>query len=90
MTKKGKIPFGKTDLAAIVLVSVPMLWQNQYNLNHSMVPESNCTLLLDLEAIEHAVAEKQNKKLKAKGEASTARSEAKSNLKHKASGGPTG
>jgi hypothetical protein len=28
-TKKGNIPFGKTDLAAIVLSSVPMLWQNQ-------------------------------------------------------------
>jgi hypothetical protein len=38
MTKKGNIPFGKADLAAIVLVSVTMLWQNQYNLNHSTVP----------------------------------------------------
>jgi hypothetical protein len=28
-TKKGNIPFGKADLAAIVLSSVPMLWQNQ-------------------------------------------------------------
>ncbi len=25
-TKKGNIPFGKADLAAIVLLSVPMLW----------------------------------------------------------------
>ncbi len=50
--KKGKIPFGEADLAAIVLSSVPMLWQNQYNLNHSMVPESTRTLLPDLEAIE--------------------------------------
>ncbi len=30
-TKKGNIPFGKADLAAIVLPSVPMSWQNQYN-----------------------------------------------------------
>jgi hypothetical protein len=37
-TKKGNISFGKADLAAIVLASVPMLWQNQYNLNHSTVP----------------------------------------------------
>ncbi len=51
-TKKGNIPFGKADLAAIVLLSVPMLWQNQYNLNHSTVLESTCTLLPDLEAIE--------------------------------------
>ena len=51
-TKKGNIPFGKADLAAIVLSSVPVLWQNQYNLNHSTVSESTRTLLLDLEAIE--------------------------------------
>ncbi len=25
-TKKGNIPFGKADLAAIVLSSVPMVW----------------------------------------------------------------
>jgi hypothetical protein len=51
-TKKGYIPFGKADLAAIVLSSVPMSWQNQYNLNHSMAPKSRHTLLPDLEAIE--------------------------------------
>jgi hypothetical protein len=37
-TKKGNILFGEADLAAIVLSSVPMSWQNQYNLNHSTVP----------------------------------------------------
>ncbi len=51
MTMKGNILFGEADLAAIVLLSVPMSWQNQYNLNHSMVPESTRTLLPDLEAI---------------------------------------
>jgi hypothetical protein len=30
MTKKGNILFGKADLAVIVLLSVPMSWQNQY------------------------------------------------------------
>ncbi len=50
-TKKGKTPFRKADLAAIVLSSVPMSWQNQYNLNHSTVSESTSTLLPDLEAI---------------------------------------
>ncbi len=90
MTKKGNIPFGKDDLAAIVLASVPMSWQNQYNLNHSMVPESTCTLLRDLEAIKQVMVEKHNKKLKAKGKAGTARSEAKSDPKPKASGGLTG
>ncbi len=51
-TKKGNIPFGKADLAAIVLLSVSMSWQNQYNLNHSTVPESTCMLLPGLETIE--------------------------------------
>ncbi len=32
--KKRKIPFNEADLAAIVLSSVLMSWQNQYNLNH--------------------------------------------------------
>jgi hypothetical protein len=89
-TKKGNIPFGKADLAAIVLSSVPMSWQNQYNLNHSMVPESTHTLLLDLEAIEQVMVEKKGVNLKAKGKGSTAPSEPKGNPKRKASGGPTG
>jgi hypothetical protein len=45
---------------------------------------------MDLEAIEQVMVEKLKEKLKAKGKASTARLEAKSNLKCKASGGPTG
>jgi hypothetical protein len=88
--KKENIPFGKADLAAIVLSSVLMSWQNQYNLNHSTVPKSTCTLLPDLEAIEQVMVEKQGAKLKAKGKDGTAPSEAKGNLKRKASGGPTG
>jgi hypothetical protein len=89
-TKKGNIPFGKADLAAIVLLSVPTSWQNQYNLKHSKVPESTCTLLPDLEAIEQVMVENQGIKLKAKGKGSTAPSEAKGNPKRKASGGLTG
>jgi hypothetical protein len=65
-TKKGNIPFSKADLAAIVLSSVPMLWQNQYNLNHSTVPKSTHTLLLDLEAIKQIMVEKKCANLKAK------------------------
>jgi hypothetical protein len=87
--KKGNIPFGEADLAAIVLSSVPMLWQNQYNLNHSTVPESICMLLPDLEAIERVVVEKQGGNSRQK-ESGTALSEAKGNPKRKASGGPTG
>jgi hypothetical protein len=87
--KIGNIPFGEADLSAIVLSSVPMLWQNQYNLNHSTVPKSTHTLLPDLEAIEQVMVEKQGANLKAKGKGCTAPSEAKGNLKHKVSGGPT-
>jgi hypothetical protein len=65
-TKKSNIPFGKADLAAIVLSSVPMSWQNLDNLNHSTVPESTITLLLDLEAIKRVMVEKKGVNLKAK------------------------
>ncbi len=78
---KGNIPFGKADLAAIVLSSVPMSWQNQYNLNH---------LLPDLEAIERVMEEKKGANLKAKAKGNTAPAEVKGNSKRKASGGPTG
>jgi hypothetical protein len=62
--RTGNIPFGKADLAAIVLVSVLMTWQNQYNLNHSTVLKSAHALLPDLEAQQEA---------QGKGKASTAR-----------------
>jgi hypothetical protein len=65
-TKKGIIPFGEADLAAIVLSSVPMLWQNQYNLNRSTVPKSTRTLLPDLEAIERVMVEKKMRTLRRK------------------------
>ncbi len=89
-TKKANIPFGKAEPATIVLSSVLMSWQNQYNLNCSTIPKSTCTLLPDLEAIEQVMVEKQSKKLKMKGKGGTALSEAKGNPKCKASGGPTG
>jgi hypothetical protein len=88
--KKGNIPFGEADLAAIVLSSVPMSWQNQYNLNQLTVHESTCTLLPDLEAIERVMEEKRGANLKAKAKGGTAPAKAKSNPKRKASGGPTG
>jgi hypothetical protein len=89
-TNKGNIPFGEADLAAIVLLSAPMLWLNQYNLNHSMVPESTRTLLPDLEAIKQVMVEKKGVNVKTKGKSSTAPSEPKGNPKRKVSGGLTG
>ncbi len=47
-TKKGNIPFGKNDLASVILASVPIVWQDQYSLAHSMVPEAPPMLLSDL------------------------------------------
>jgi hypothetical protein len=85
--KKENVPFGEADLAAIILASVPMMWQKQYNLTHTTVPKSTNALLLDLEAIEQV--KKQQEKLKPKGKAATARPEDKSNPKQKTSGGPT-
>jgi hypothetical protein len=62
-TKKGNVPFGKADLAVIMLAAVPMMWQNQYNLTYLMVPKSMRALLLDLEVIEWVMVKKQNEKL---------------------------
>ncbi len=90
MTNKGNISFGKADLVTILLASVPMTWQNQYNLTYLTVPKSRHALLPNLESVKRVIVEKQNKKLKAKGKAATAQPEANSNLKRKASGGPTG
>jgi hypothetical protein len=59
--KKGNIPSSEADLATIVLSSVPMSWQNQYNLKHSTVPKSMHMLLPDLEAIERVMVEKSAK-----------------------------
>ncbi len=89
-TKKGNIPFGEADLAAIVLSSVPKSWQNQYKLNHSTVSESTHRLLPDLEAIKQVLIQKKGANLKVKEKSGTAPSEAKGNPKRKASGGPTG
>jgi hypothetical protein len=87
MTKKKNIPIGKTNLAAIMLASIPMTWQNQYNLTHLTIPKSTCALPPDLEAIKRVMFEEQNKKLKAEGKASTAHTYTKSNPKRSASEG---
>jgi hypothetical protein len=87
MSKKGNITFGEADLATIVLSSVPMTWQNQYNLTHLTVLKSTRALLLDLEDIKQVMVEKQNEKLKTNDKATSAHPEAKSNPERKASGG---
>jgi hypothetical protein len=42
-----------------------MSWLNQYNLNHSTVPESTCILLPNLEAIKQVMVEKIRQKERA-------------------------
>jgi len=71
-TKKGNVPFSEADLASLILSTVPVTWQNQYNLNHQTVPESPRTLLQDLENIERVMSEKLAEKLRAQGRASAA------------------
>jgi hypothetical protein len=85
--KKGNIPFGKADLAVIVLSSVPMLWQNQYHLNHSTVPKSTHTLLPDLEAIEQVMVEKRVQTSRQKGRAVQPHPKPRATLSAKRPGG---
>ncbi len=47
-TKNGTILFSEADPAAIILASVPMRWQNQYNLTHLTVPKLLRMLLPEL------------------------------------------
>jgi hypothetical protein len=80
-TKKGNIPFAEADLASIILLSVPIAWQNQYSLMHSTVLEAPQTLLPDLENIEHVTLKKYNEKLKAQVKATTACTDGKGKSK---------
>jgi hypothetical protein len=59
-TKKGNVPFEADDLASIILAALPLLWQNQYNLTHSAVPESPRLLMPELENIERVMNEPYN------------------------------
>jgi hypothetical protein len=54
-TKKMNVPFDETDLARIMLNSVPSSWVNQYNMTHSMLPRNPRALLNDLEAIKQVI-----------------------------------
>jgi hypothetical protein len=74
-TKRGNIPFNCAILASILLATVTIGWQNQYNLLHSTVPELPRTLLADLENIKHVMMECDNKKARLKERATTARPE---------------
>jgi hypothetical protein len=56
----GNVPFNKSMLASIILSHLPVAWRNQYNLTHTIVPESLRAILLDLENLEKVFAERSN------------------------------
>jgi hypothetical protein len=59
-TEYGNVPFNESTLASIILNHLPVAWRNQYNLTHTIVPESPRAILLDLENLEKVFAEKSN------------------------------
>ncbi len=84
------MPFNEAYLARIVLNLVPFTWVNQYNMTHSMLPNSPRALLPDLEAIKLVMNKKHQASFKAKAkEASSVSAIAKgSSKKCSATGNP--
>ncbi len=69
----GNVPFTEATHPSIILSHLPVAWRNQYNLTHSMVPESLRAMQIDLENIEKLFVKKYNKKAKTnKAKAATA------------------
>ncbi len=88
-TKKGNVPFEETDLAKIVLNSVPVSWTNQYNITHLTLPDRTRTLLQDLESINCVMDKRHEAGLKAKAKDVSASATAKgTSKKRSASGNP--
>ncbi len=44
-TEYGNVPFNESTLASIILSHLPVAWRNQYNLTHTIVPESPRAIL---------------------------------------------
>jgi hypothetical protein len=64
-TELGNVPFTEATHASIILSHLPVVWRNQYDLMHKIVPESLRAMLVDLENIEKMHVEKYNEKAKA-------------------------
>jgi hypothetical protein len=64
-TEYGNVPFNESTLASIILSHQPVAWRNQYNLTHTIVPESPRAILLDLENLEKVFAERSNEAARA-------------------------
>ena len=65
LTEYGNVPFNKLTLASIILSHLPVAWRNQYNLTHTIVPESPRAILLDLENLKKVFAERSNEAARA-------------------------
>jgi hypothetical protein len=67
LTEYGNVPFNESTLASIILSHLPVAWRNQYNLTHTIVPESPRAILLDLENLEKekVFAERSNEAARA-------------------------
>jgi hypothetical protein len=87
-TEMGNAPFTKATHASIILSHLPVVWRNQYNLTHSMVPESPRAMLMYLENIEKLFVKKYNEKARpSKARAATASKTAEHVPKKHAHGG---
>ena len=65
LTEYGNVPFNESTLASIILSHLPVAWRNQYNLTHTIVPESPRAILLDLENLEKVFAKRSNEAARA-------------------------
>jgi len=61
-TERGNSPFTEATHASIILLQLPVLWRNQYDLTHQTLPESPRVMLQDLETIEKVITERYNDK----------------------------
>jgi hypothetical protein len=62
-TEYGNVPFNESTLASFILSHPPVAWRNQYNLTHTIVPESPRAILL--ENLEKVFAERSNEAARA-------------------------
>ena len=62
-TEYSNVPFNESTLASIILSHLPVAWRNQYNLTHTIVPESPRAILNDLENLKKVFAERSNRQI---------------------------
>jgi hypothetical protein len=87
-TEMDNVPFTEATHASIILLHLPVLWRNQYDLTHKTVPVLPCAMLQDLKNIKKLFIEKYHEKARAnKAKAATAPKMAERVPKKRALGG---